>query len=870
MSLNCYNNCINEILKNEDNKKNKEEAIYRYLKSLKGFICLLKNQTTLDYEYILKEISSIIKLKKICKNELIYQQGEIGKYFYILLNGHLKVLILRPYEYYMSEEEYILFLLQSRLNNQTQILNLCNHYNSLIYPIPYDNFDTFVKDLSNRATKAGLYLDSKNAIKKAKEISEIIFKGNEESSNKNKKTILSPEEYIRKHKVSDNVICNTLLINNYINNSFNHIIEDNSNKIKLIMKDRKKVIIPIYEVFSDLETGASFGELALENSGHIREASIISVQDESYLGYIEKKDYDSLIHESIDKRNKNIFNIVLYFSLYRVLNQSLFEKKYLKFFKEKIFDINSYIFNEGDEIGEMYFITEGEYEISVNKNIIEVYELIIKYKEILKKIINKNHKISENYLNTEEEKKQVNSLILNQKYRTTVSNNLITDKKYIKLNILYEKDIIGFSDVFLYNDEKENYKNDNDNNFNKPLVIYGEQVKKKCLVTCKCLTYNCHTYCLNNNIFNNLYYNEGNNNFSAKKLEIRKICIMIKRLQTHKNYIFSLISKEQNKFSKVIKKLKFFTKNPKMNIKGKIDQNIIADIKTSTEQNERNNYYKLNDIKKQYRRSTTLTNNFNANIFLSNKHNKTNDKFDFSKQYFPSIKKDKKPNLQNKYAFTIKLLKSRKYKSKIKDETIFNIYNKKNNDESQNNLAKLLIRDFLYEKFFYNYTFTDIDINTSNNSISQKNLIKKNLYQYKNEREHSKNNNNTNFKINESTNTQKDFLKTFSIDKKERVINIKRIRNFNMRDNLLCKTSSFNNNNKPYIFRSKFNSLSIDGNILKEKNKNKIVNTVSRLKENKIRLNKQKENKIYDMLAFEKFNDYFDINFRKQYLLNKS
>ena len=198
-----------------------------------------------------------------------------------------------------------------------------------------------------------------------------------------------------------------------------------------------------------------------------------------------------------------------------------------------------------------------------------------------------------------------------------------------------------------------------------------------------------------------------------------------------------------------------------MHTKGKIDHNIITEIKTSTEQNEKNNYYKLNDIKKQYRRSTTLTNNYNTNIFLSNKPNKTNDIFDFSKQYFPSIKKDKKPNLQNKYAFTIKLLKSRKYKSKIKDETIFNIYNRKNNDESQNNIAKLLIRDFLYEKFFYSYTFNDIDINNS-----QKNFLKKNFYQYKNEK-YSKNNNNTNLKINESTNTQKDFMKTLSTDKKK-------------------------------------------------------------------------------------------------------
>ena len=620
MSLNWYNNCINEILKNEENQKNKEEEMNQYLKSLKGFKYLLKNQTIVDYKNLLKDISKVIKLKKIRKNELIFQQGEIGDTFYIVLKGHLKVLILKPYQFYMSEEEYILFLLKSRLNNQTQIIHQCNHLNSLVYPIPYDNFDIFIKDLSNRTTIAGIYLDAKNAIEKAKEVFEIISKEKEDLSikNNNKTIIISPEEYITKNGVSDNVIYNTKIINNYINNNFNQVIENDLNKIKLIMKDRKKVVIPKYEIFCELETGEYFGERAMESSGHHREASIISLQEESYLGYINKKDYDLLIHESVDKRNKNIFNIILYFSLYRAINQTLFEKKYLNFFRDKVFDVNSYIFNEGDECGEMHFIIEGEYELSVNKNIIEVNEMIMKYKEILKKI-SKNIKIDDNYLNSREEGKQNNSLILNQKYRTLVQNKLIMDKKYIKLNILYENDIIGLSDVFLYNDENENYNNsDNDNNFHKPLFIYGEQVKKRCLVTCKCLTYNCHTYCLNNNIFYNLYYNEGNYNLSTKHLEIRKICTIIKRLQAHKNYIFSLVNQEQNKYSKKFKKLKIFTKNPKINIKGKFDQNIyqniMAEVKPSIDQNDKNNN-KLKDNKKQYKSSFTLSNNFSKCIF---------------------------------------------------------------------------------------------------------------------------------------------------------------------------------------------------------------------------------------------------------------
>ena len=38
----------------------------------------------------------------------------------------------------------------------------------------------------------------------------------------------------------------------------------------------------------------------------------------------------------------------------------------------------------------MYFINDGEYELSVNKNIIEVNNMIMKYKKILKKITKTN------------------------------------------------------------------------------------------------------------------------------------------------------------------------------------------------------------------------------------------------------------------------------------------------------------------------------------------------------------------------------------------------------------------------------------------------------------------------------------------------
>ena len=844
-----YNVSLNEIVNNEDLKDNKEEVIYQYLKSLKGFRYLLKNYNTLELEKILKDISKVIKIQKISKNELIFQQGEKAKDFYIIFNGQLKVLVLRPYEFYMTEEEYIYFLLQSRLHNQIHIINQCLRLNLLVYPISCDNFDDFVKDLSNKESKTGAYTDFKYVVKKAKEIIEKISKEKESpnNDNNNNKIIISPEEYIKMYDISNNVKYNTKIINNFINNNLNHAME---NRIKLIMKDRKKVIIPIYEVFSELESGYYFGELSLESSEHLREASIISVKDESFIGYINKKDYALLIHESIDKRKKNIFSVISYFSLYKTINQAFFDKKYLNFFKDKAFHVNSYLFYEGDECDKMYFIIEGEYEISVNKNIIEVNEMIINYKKILKKI-SKNFKIDEKFLKTDEEMKQNNNLLLSQKFQRETTNKIIMDKKYIKLNILHEKDIIGLCDIFSYNDENESYNkdkdkdNDNDNNYNKPLEIYGEQVIKKSLVNCKCLTYNCNAYCLNNVIFNNLYYNEGNYNLPTKQLEIKKICSIIKRLQAHKKYIFSLVNQEQNKFAKNIKKLKFFTKNPKLRIKGIFDQNlcqnIITNIKTQKEQNEKYNNSKSSDTKKQYK------NNFS---FTNNKMNKTNIKFDFKKYICPSLTRDrnkKKSTLESKYDFSVKSLK---------EETILNLYNKNYNDEYQTNMAKLLVSDFLYEKIFYNYTLNDLNANNSD-----KNLVIGTSYKLQNDDNYSKNDKNST--TNQSSFIQTEYLKTFNSNQRKNNINIQRVRNINRINNYFSKTNHISHDN-PSNFKAKLNSLSIDSNNLRLTNNNKLFNTICRTKENVTRLIKP-NNKIYDPLAFEKFNNLFHINLRKKF-----
>ena len=367
MSINLFNNCITELLKDKNLYEINIEHVYQYLESFKGLVYLLKNQTSLTINNLLIEISKQLQLKKISKNEILFQQGEVAENFYIILKGNLKVLKLIPYEYYMTNEEYISYLLNLRMNNQMEIIRQSRHYNNLIYPIP-ENFDFFVKNLSNQLA-GGIYVDMHDIIEKAEEVNNYIFQ--EQLKDKKNMIKLSPKEYINKFKVSNEIINNTEIINNYINEKNDIINTKDISKIKLLMKDRKKVIIPSYEVFIQLSTGNTFEEQALENYGCLYQSSVISLE-EGYLGYIDKKKYGLLVHESVEKKYKKIFSLLVYFSFFKLNNQFLFEKKYLNYINDRVFEVNHELFKEGDESENTYFVTEGEYELSMNKNIMEV------------------------------------------------------------------------------------------------------------------------------------------------------------------------------------------------------------------------------------------------------------------------------------------------------------------------------------------------------------------------------------------------------------------------------------------------------------------------------------------------------------------
>ena len=154
---------------------------------------------------------------------------------------------------------------------------------------------------------------------------------------------------------------------------------------------------------------------------------------------------------------------------------------------------NSILFNEGD-ICDNDFILNGEFELFEEKNLQEVNDIILRLKEIVdylkiiikketKKIINDNTKdknkynvkIKNNLVNKFE--KEINleeiafiiknkDLVIKKKYLGNIFDQIISEKKIIKLGISNSIQIIGLTDII------NRYSRDD-----------------KCFFNCKCFSF---------------------------------------------------------------------------------------------------------------------------------------------------------------------------------------------------------------------------------------------------------------------------------------------------------------------------------------------------------------------------------------------
>ena len=656
----------------EDNTLN---CILQYLKKLPAFMSAFSNETnTKIFSSILKEIAKNMFYVNIPQNKIIVRNEEIGDKFYIILKGKVGFCIVKNIKCYLNEEEYVTFLLQLKKNNENELLKRVIRENKQIFEIK-DNFDLYIEEMIQEYEKnRGNGKISFELYTKLIEVQKCI-KYNIDHFGHN----VTPNLYINSNKIKND---------------------------KLPAKNRKQVTIPEYEYINSFESGQTFGHVALESKTQKRTATAITLE-ECHLGYLNKNDYLVFVKEVTTKAHQNLCNLIFSYSLFNEIPKKIFETNYIHMFKYTNFERNEKIINEGEPSNHCLFLNSGQIIISVNKNVEEVNELIIKLKQIKSRINKLTKDKIDKYIT---EIKENEELKINKKFLLDQHKKIIEEKNNIIITYVQNRDIFGLSDML---DPIDN---------------------KTSLFDVVCSSYKCDAYYLDRHGLSIIGYRE-----IGVRTEIRKLCNLqldyyIERLIGHKNEIMKKIKKMENYYfmqfkenekNEFVSKNQFnsgnknnFVDNLKLKNAFQIEKNLkLPDINLNNDNNNKNYFSK---IKKQIKEKTLL---------LENAHH------DKVYKHFPhEIKSMRKKELSlDKYKYLLNeknrydnlfnaLLKDRK-KLYLKNNNSFSSDKKNNNINTQNEILQ-----------------TENNINSNNSLRIFKPIIIKKNNNIKNDNENNKSN----------------------------------------------------------------------------------------------------------------------------------
>ena len=579
--------CILEL--NKSSSERNQEIILEYLKSLKPLMNYMKEKFE-NNESILTKLSTLMTYQKYKKNDMIIEYGEKLNNIYLLLNGNVSIMTPIFNDYYMNEEEFILYLLKLRKNDQKQLLNHCIKYNAYNFSFTYELLSDFILNLEKKKIKKGNILKNKNMINAAKDVIKYL-KLNENINDKQKENI-SPEKYISLSEIDNDIVENSEKIKSNDIEAFTFNYEN----------EKKLVKLPSFEKIYTLKEGEIFCGNNIEYISNKVKETIIALSD-CDLVKINSVDFQDITKESLDKVKNNFLKLILSYKIFSNITYTSFGRKYYHYFKHLRMHQNQILFEEKNICNNIFFISKGEYELFADKNIQEVNHMILKLKDIVddlkkyilierKKIIeiniykkdvyiklknNLNQFFSkfENEINLEEAAYNARNELNKKKL---ISENqidkLFSCQQRIKLGIFKNRQIIGLNDI-INRDEGD-----------------------ICLFNCKCASFEGDLYYISYNKFLEIYEKEDNAKLYTSELLFQNIYYIIQRLLFHKKYVIKNATKkeneDENKLEINIKKDEILRNN--ITNKAKLNfMNIAKNLQKEDKSNTNINYTKNNE-----------------------------------------------------------------------------------------------------------------------------------------------------------------------------------------------------------------------------------------------------------------------------------
>ena len=391
------------------------------------------------------------------------------------------------------------------------------------------------------------------------------------------------------------------------------------------IKKEKLTVFQYFEITKKVE-GDIFGEITLQHDDNKRTATMIVTKD-SVFGCLSRSDYNLCLRGIEMRKRKTDINFIISFSFFDEQNWVYFDKLYFNYFKKEYLTNGHVLVNQNEWIKNIYFIMEGQFEISTKLSYDDLKQIIKKKnkriiseqndkeKEERNKSDNENIGISDEEINknNSNEQRDIRSYSkksddhLNKKKFLLLSKKQMKQMKEIKtyrLSVIDNKDIIGLNDIC--NEDKISF------------------------IKATCISADAIVFSININILEQLRKKSWKFENNYQLISQRREKIMIERLKLVTNQIITNI--KQNKIDGIPNLKKSDIKN--INIK----KRIISAFKTHYSEkmsleyeNTINNYNNETAQKNLIKRKTDkilklLRKKSNQKIYyknqnISNKHN---------------------------------------------------------------------------------------------------------------------------------------------------------------------------------------------------------------------------------------------------------
>ena len=399
---------IEHILQKPNRSSNEILILQTYLKIIPNFLKILNIRDDNLLTLFLKSLSVQLTLEKIQKNTILYQTGDLGNKFYIVLSGEFSILAPKEVNIRLSLNEYICHLLRLLIINEHELFNRILVLNSQIYRVDKNEIkkflDTYNVSLENPDKNYHYQisdLDDTDIKHVLEYIKQLYYEVTQKISYRLNKTYINKEDYLNLCFPYENVA----------------EINDNNFGLDLI------TLIQYHEVLKKKQ-GENFGEVAFiqqDKKKFKREGSVLC-NENSVCAILTTKGYNTSLKEIHMLKRRADIKFMMRFQIFRGIRWETFENHFFNFCKEQVFSKNDLIIEQNKPIEYIIFVKEGEFGLFTYMNNNEIDDLI----EYLSKKKKKNL-----YINFDEEKKEEQN----------------TKKQIFNVCILKDNDIIGLNDI---------------------------------------------------------------------------------------------------------------------------------------------------------------------------------------------------------------------------------------------------------------------------------------------------------------------------------------------------------------------------------------------------------------------------------------